>query len=73
MKLHGKNSYKGGVKASRNNPKGYSTQKEIQSEKKLSFSRKHLSFETAYTSLGILKNLKNLLKIWTSGDISTQR
>ena len=52
---------KGGVKASRNNPKCYSkqNQKEIQSDKKLSFSRKHLSLETAYTSLGISENLKN--------------
>jgi len=73
LKLHEQNRYKGGVKASRNNPKYYSkqNQKEIQSDKKLSFSRKHLSLETAYTSLGISENLKNLLKIWTSGDIST--
>jgi len=69
LKLHEQNRYKGGVKASRNNPKCYSKQKEIQSDKKLSFLRKALSLETAYTSLGISKNLKNLPKIVTSGDI----
>ena len=69
---------KGGVKASRNNPKCYikPNQKErliekIQSARKLSFSRKHLYLETTYPSLGISENLKNLLKIGTSGDIST--
>lgn len=63
----------GGVKASRNNPKCYSkqNQKEIQSSRKMSFSRKNLSLETAYISLGISENLKILLKIWTSGDISS--
>ena len=75
MKLHEKNCYKGGVKASRNNPKCYrkQNQKEIQLDRKLSFSRKHLSLETAYTSLGISKNLQNLLKIGTSGDIATKQ
>jgi len=64
---------KGGVKASRNNPKYYNkqNQKEIQLEKKLSFSRKHLSLERLYTSLGISENLINLLKVGASGDIST--
>ncbi len=63
---------KGGVKASRNNPKSYSkqNQKEIQSDKKTSFLRKHLSLETAYTSLGMSENLQNLLKIGTSGEVS---
>ena len=66
---------KGGVKASRNNPKCYSkkNQKEIQSCRKLSFSQKHLSLESSYNSLGISENLENLLTIRTSGDISTQR
>ena len=78
MKLHEQNCYKGGVKASRNIPKCYSKQNQkemlmenIQSAIKLSFSRKHLSLETSYISLGISENLKNLLKIWTSGDVST--
>jgi hypothetical protein len=69
---------KGGEKASRNNPKCYSNQNQkerlignIQSARKLSFSRKHLYLETTYPSLGISENLKNLLKIGTSGDIST--
>jgi len=71
LKLHEQNCYKGGVKASRNNPKCYSkqNQKEIQSDRKLSFSRKHLSLETEYTSLGISENLQNLLKIGASGDV----
>jgi len=73
LKLHIQNRYKGGVKASRNNPNCYSkqNQKEIQSGKKLSFSRKHLSLESAYSSLGISENPINLLKIGTSGEIST--
>ena len=64
---------KGGEKASRNNPKSYSkqNQKEIQSDKKLSFSRKHLSLESVYSLLGISENPINLLNIGTSGDIST--
>ena len=63
---------KGGVKASRNNPKCYSkqNQKEIQLDRKLSFSRKHLSLESSYNSLGMSENLINLLKVGTSGDIS---
>ena len=63
---------KGGVKASRNNPKCYrkQNQKEIQSGKKTSFLRKHLSLESSYDLLGILKNLISLLKVLTSGDIS---
>jgi len=66
---------KGGVKASRNNPKYYSkqNQKEPQSDKKTSFSRKHLSLESAHNSLGISQNLINLLKIGTSGDITSSR
>ena len=73
MKLFEQNGYKGGVIASRNNPKCYSkqNQKEIQSDNKLPFSGKHLSLETAHTLSGILKNLQNLLKIGTSGEIST--
>ena len=73
MKLHAQNHYKGGVKASRNNPKGYSkqNQKEIQSIRKLSFSRKHLSLESSYNSLGISENLINLLKVGASGDVTT--
>jgi hypothetical protein len=73
LKLHEQNHYKGGVKASRNNPKGYSkqNQKEIQADKKPSFSRKHLSLDNSYQSLGISKNLKNLLEIGASGDGST--
>ncbi|MBA7582330.1 hypothetical protein ES708_24258 [subsurface metagenome] len=64
---------KGGEKASRNNPKYYSkqNQKEIQLEKKLSFSRKHLSLERSYTSLGISENLINLLNVGISGEIFT--
>ena len=67
------NTKTGGVIASRNNPKCYSkqNQKEIQSGKKTSFSRKRLSLESSYHSLGISENLKNLLKIGTSGDVST--
>ena len=68
---------KGGEKASRNNPKYYSKQnqkemsmEQIQSVRKLSFFGKHLSLETAYTSLGISENLKNLLNVRTSGDVS---
>jgi len=73
LKLHIQNRYKGGEIASRNNPKCYSkkNQKEITIDRKLSFSRKHLSLETAYSSLGILKNPINLLKIGTSGDVSS--
>ena len=73
MKLHIQNRYKGGVKASRNNPKCYSKQnpKEMQSCKKMSFSRKHLSLESAYSSLGISENLINLLKVGASGDFAT--
>jgi hypothetical protein len=37
----------------------------------LTFSRKHLSLETTFTSSAISLNLKNLLKIGTSGDISS--
>ena len=63
---------KGGVKTSRNNSKRYSNQKlkEIQSVRNLSFSRKHLSLENAYTPMGISENLINLLNVGTSGDIS---
>jgi len=75
LKLHEQNRYKGGVKASRNNPKCYSkqNQKEIQSGKKTSFSQKHLSLEKSYHSLGISQNPINLLKVGTSGDISSVR
>ena len=71
MKLFEQNDYKGGVKAGRNDPKCYSkqNQKEIQSGKKTSFLRKHLSLESSYDLLGILKNLISLLKVLTSGDI----
>ena len=74
MKIFNQDHYKGGEKASRNNPNCYSkqNQKEIQPEKKLTFSRKNLSLETAYTSLGLSENLKNLLKIGTSGDVSSK-
>ena len=72
------NKINGGAKASRNNPKCYSKQNqkerlidEIQSARNLSFSRKHLSIETVYTSLGISENLKNPLNVMTSGDIAT--
>ena len=64
---------KGGEKASRNNPKNYNRQKEIVVSKKIRLLGKHLSLEISYTSVGILENLKNLLKIGTSGDISTDR
>ena len=85
MKLHIQNRYKGGVKASRNNPKCYrnnpkcyrnnpkcyrkQNQKEIQSSKKKSFLRKHLSLESPYDSFGISENLINSLKVGASGDI----
>jgi len=66
----------GGEKASRNNPKCYSKQnqketslKNIQSSRNLPFSRKHLSLENTYSLSGISDNLKNLLKIRTSGDV----
>ena len=61
----------GGETASRNNSKCYikQNQKETQSSRKMSFSRKALSLETAYTSSGISENLENLLKIGTSGGI----
>ena len=74
LKLFEQNGYKGGVKASRNNPKCYSkqNQKEIQSGKKTSFLRKHLSLESSYNSLDMSKNLINLLKVGALGDISTQ-
>ncbi len=65
------NKKTGGVKASRNNPKCYSKQKEIQSDRKLSFLRKHLSLENAYISLGISETLINRLGIGTPGDITT--
>ena len=65
------NKKTGGVKASRNNPKCYSKQKEIQSVGDLSFPEKPLSLENAHSSLGISENLKNLLKIRTSGDITS--
>ncbi len=67
------NKINGGVKASRNNSKCYSNQKlkEIQSVRYLSFSRKHLSLENAYTPMGISGNLINLLNVGTSGDVST--
>ncbi len=63
---------KGVEKASRNNPKCYSkqNQKEIQSGKKASFSRKHLSLESSYESVGISENPINLVKVGDSGDIS---
>ena len=71
------NKINGGVKASRNNSKYYNKQNQkemsmenIQSSRKLSFLRKHLSLETAYTILGISENPKNLLMIGASGDIS---
>ena len=66
---------KGGEKASRNNPKCYrkQNQKEIKSNRTIHFSEKHLSLENAHSSLGISENLKNLLKIGTSGDNSTCR
>jgi hypothetical protein len=67
--LNEQKNYKGGEKASRNNPEYCNKQKEIRLDKNLSFSRKHSSSETAYTSLGILGNPKNLLKIGTSEDI----
>jgi len=72
LKLHEQNRYKGGVIARRNNPKCYSKQKqkEIHQCRKTSFSRKHLSLESSYDLLGISKNLKNLLKIGTSGAIT---
>ena len=72
MNLFEQNGYKGGVKASRNNPKCYSkqNQKEIQSGKKTSFLRKHLSLERSYDLLGISNNLISLLKVGASGDIS---
>ena len=75
MKLHAQNPYKGGEKASRNNPKCYSkqNQKEIQSWRQMSFSEKTLSLESAYLSVGILKNLINLLIIWSSGDVAIGR
>ena len=62
----------GGEKASRNNPKCYSKRnlKEIRSIRKESFSRKHLSSKAAYSLIGISENLKNLLKIGTSGDVA---
>jgi len=74
LKLFEQNDYKGGVKASRNNPKCYSkqNQKEIQSGKKTSFLRKHLSLESSYDLLGISKNLIRLLKVWASGDVFNQ-
>ena len=62
----------GGEKASRNNPRIYSKQKEIQLEKKLSFLRKHLSLETAKELFSISKNLKSLQKVWTMGDVTAQ-
>ena len=63
---------KGGVKAGRNNPKCYGkqNQKEIQSGKKTSFLRKHLSLESSYDLLGISRDIISLLKDWTSGDVS---
>ena len=80
MKLYEQNCYKGGVKASRNNPKCYSNQdqketwiEKIQSVNELSFSRKHLSLESSYNSLGISENLINLLKVGASGDVATIR
>jgi len=79
LKLHEQNRYKGGVKASRNNPKCYSKQdqketwiEKIKSANKLSFLRKHLSLESSYNSVGISENLINLLKVGASGDISSR-
>jgi len=73
LKLFEQNGYKGGVKASRNNLKCYSkqNQKEIQSGKKTSFLRKHLSSESSYDLVGISKNLINSLKVGASGDIAS--
>ena len=51
--------YIGGVKASRNNTKCYSIQKETRLDEKLSFLRKSLSLKLVYLLLGILKELKN--------------
>ena len=70
LKLIVQKRYKGGEKASRNNPKCYSKHEDIGSDNKLSFLRKSLSFKSAYAILGILEKLKNLLIIGTSGDIS---
>ena len=66
---------KGGEKASRNNSKCYSkqNQKEIQSSRKLSFSRKHLSLERSYDLVGISNNLITSLKVWASGDVATHK
>lgn len=71
MKFDGQNRYKGGVIASRNNPKCYRRQEEIRINNKLSFLRKSLSLKAAYFLSGISKNVKNLLIIGTSGDIAT--
>ena len=72
------NKINGGGMASRNYPRCYSKQNQkerliekIQSARKLSFLRKHLSLETIYTLLGISENLKNLLSVRTSGEKST--
>jgi hypothetical protein len=70
-KLHIQN-YNGGEIASRNNPKCYREQKETRLDIKLSFLRKSLSLKLTYALLGISQKLKNLLIIWTSGDITTQ-
>ncbi len=74
------NKINGGVKASRNNSKCYSKQNQkemsienIQSARELPFLRKPLSLETVYTSSSISENLKNLLNVRTSGDVSTLR
>jgi len=72
--------YKGGEKASRECPSCHSKKilKDEMSEKSqldrkpLSW-RKHLSSGIAFILQGISKILKNLLKVWTTGDITTKR
>ena len=74
------NQHKGGEKASREFPKcpSKNNEKKGNSEKsqlnRKPFSlRKHLSLRTVYVLQGISEILKSRLKIWTTGDISTNK
>ena len=78
MLRHIQTHHKGGVMARRDNPKCYDKKNQKkgltaknQSYRNMPFSQKPLSLENTYTLIGISVNRINLLKIGTSGDISS--
>jgi ribosomal protein L4 len=72
------NQNKGGEKASRKYPKCHSRKiqngisEKSQLDRKTLSWRKHLSLESVFILRGISEKLKNRLKIWTTGDLSTE-